>query len=241
MPNGGSDCCATCIFKRKLDKDERIECWIHTYCIIRNEHIINPGYTYCANWHTRCRVAQGPIFIYGNYSEGDYRLPWHNKNMPVVGADGKCFICNVKFEEGIEIKDEEKTKLFCSCKHYIEWWKDIHPDEVLMWNCINDDSAWQETMIFFYNKAIKINPKNLHALFEKGLLHADLGQFEITLKCFEKIITLEPENSIAWNNKGYALEKLNFLEEAINCYKKALKSNPNNSNARKNLNKLRFK
>jgi tetratricopeptide (TPR) repeat protein len=93
----------------------------------------------------------------------------------------------------------------------------------------------------FYNEAIKINSNNKHALFEKGLLHADLAQYENTLKCFKKIITLEPENSMAWNNKGYTLEKLNFLEEAINCYKKALNINSNNSNSRKNLNKLRLK
>ncbi len=241
MPNGGSDCCATCIFKRKLDKDERKEPWIENYCPIRNVHIINSGYTYCANWYTRCRIAQGPMYIYGIYSEGDYRLPWHNNIMPLVGTDGTCFICDTDFENGIEIKDAKEIKLFCSCKHYVEWWKDKHPAEVLMWDCTNEDSDWQKTMIFFYNEALKINPDNSHALFEKGLLHADLSQYEQTVKCFENTIKIEPENSMAWNNKGYALEKLNFLEEAINCYKKALRIDPNNSKARKNLNKLRLK
>jgi hypothetical protein len=152
MPNGGSDCCATCIFKCKLEKNQRIETWIDTYCTIRNEHIINPGYTYCANWHTRCKVPQGPIFIYGIYSEGDLRIPYHNNNIPITGADGKCFICNIEFQNGIEIKDKGKRKLFCSCKHYVQWWKDLHPDEVLMWDSMTNGSNWQETIMFFTMK-----------------------------------------------------------------------------------------
>lgn len=81
MPNGGSDCCATCWFNSKNEGEAGFS---HAgapgpaSCTIRNLAIENPFYTYCAN-HPHRRVQQdripiGPVFIHDVTTGG--RKPW---------------------------------------------------------------------------------------------------------------------------------------------------------------------
>ena len=70
MPNGGSDCCATCWFNRKNkgeagpfhEKDPG-----EAYCEIRDVAIDNPFWTYCVNHPYRSpdrdTIPIGPIYI----------------------------------------------------------------------------------------------------------------------------------------------------------------------------------
>ncbi len=65
MPNGGSDCCASCWFNRAnngtpgiINTDPRIP----SFCKIRGLAIPDPGYTYCAN-HPYRRPKRDPIPI----------------------------------------------------------------------------------------------------------------------------------------------------------------------------------
>lgn len=238
MPNGGSDCCARCEFKRILSEEERPEIWINSYCTIRNEYILNSGYTYCANWHTKSKTPQGPMFSRGLYSEGDPRVPWYNKNEPINDTSGKCLICSKEFQSGYDVKDGNNVKHFCSSKHYLEWWKERFPNERLLWDCTDVDHDWERVFIQFYDEAIEINPKNSHAWFEKGRLSGIMGKYKESINCFENVIDIEPENSMAYNNKGYSLEKLGREQDAIIFYKKALEIDEDNKVARSNLDKI---
>jgi hypothetical protein len=70
MPNGGSDCCATCWFNRNNHGEAG---YAHAgsaepaYCEIRHLEIPDPSWTYCANHPRRSpardRVPIGPVFI----------------------------------------------------------------------------------------------------------------------------------------------------------------------------------
>ena len=63
MPNGGSDCCATCWFNARNRGKRGIQLYDEPhFCKIRNVAIENPGYTYCAN-HPHRRPEQDPIPI----------------------------------------------------------------------------------------------------------------------------------------------------------------------------------
>ena len=70
MPNGGSDCCATCWFNRSLrgqKGSDNFDRNIPSHCEIRDLPIPDPGYTYCANhpYHrpTRDPIPIGPVYI----------------------------------------------------------------------------------------------------------------------------------------------------------------------------------
>ena len=66
MPNGGSDCCATCWFNAKNEGEagySRTHYRDRGYCSIRNLQITtNPFYTYCGN-HPHHRPVRDPIPI----------------------------------------------------------------------------------------------------------------------------------------------------------------------------------
>jgi hypothetical protein len=70
MPNGGSDCCATCWFNRQNHGVAGFQVGSEAepaYCEIRDLEIPDPAYTYCANHPHRSpdrdRIPIGPIFI----------------------------------------------------------------------------------------------------------------------------------------------------------------------------------
>ena len=60
------------------------------------------------------------------------RIPWYGKNRPqIVKVTGTCSVCNDPFENGIQVDDEKGPARFCCNAHYLEWWKQRHPDEKL--------------------------------------------------------------------------------------------------------------
>ena len=70
MPNGGSDCCATCWHNRSLGGKRGSSNFDHdipSHCEIRNLDIENPFYTYCANhpYHrpNRDTIPIGPVYV----------------------------------------------------------------------------------------------------------------------------------------------------------------------------------
>lgn len=75
MPNGGSDCCATCWFNRK-NKGEvgyaHAQEPEESFCVIRNISVQDPFYTYCTNHphHNpqKVEIPIGPLFAGGGGS-----------------------------------------------------------------------------------------------------------------------------------------------------------------------------
>ena len=88
MPNGGSDCCATCWFNRrnrgKAGRNDA-DSTIPDTCEIRDLAIESANYTYCANHphHLRERapIPVGPVRI----DEGRGRVIWrHSPDSPKI-------------------------------------------------------------------------------------------------------------------------------------------------------------
>ena len=81
MPNGGSDCCGTCWFNSINDGEpgyhgiqKIIDSSEQSYCLIRNETIEDPMYTYCVNHpHHNPQRIEIPI---GPITTGESREIW---------------------------------------------------------------------------------------------------------------------------------------------------------------------
>ena len=69
------------------------------------------------------------IFSHGLYYEGYVRIPWDDKNEPMVGIFVICSICDRKTDQGIEIDHNGEILDFCTNRHYIEWWLTFHKDK----------------------------------------------------------------------------------------------------------------
>jgi hypothetical protein len=75
MPNGGSDCCGTCVFNHANRNNRPTESWPQpvepAHCTIRDLAIENPYWTYCANHphHNPDLIAVpvGPVLVCDSY------------------------------------------------------------------------------------------------------------------------------------------------------------------------------
>jgi predicted O-linked N-acetylglucosamine transferase (SPINDLY family) len=89
--------------------------------------------------------------------------------------------------------------------------------------------------IYYYKKAININPNYADAHNNLGNALKDSGKFEKAISCYEKAININPNYVQAYYNLGIIFEKLNNFQESINCYKKAIEIKPNYTRAHNNL------
>ena len=73
-----------------------------------------------------------------------------------------------------------------------------------------------------YEKAIKIKPNFIKALYNKGVTLYNLERYKEALKVFEKAIEIKTDFVEAWDGKGVALYTLARYEEALRAYGKAI-------------------
>ena len=127
-------------------------------CRLRGIKVPNPMHTYCANFSffnkreslwsdlaeflgiRKRRFSRAPEdvkaigFVYAlGYPQDDVtypRLPWDSDNEPVLGQyTGSCDRCGGRVGKGIRLQLEESDGLlFCSNIHYLEWWREMHPE-----------------------------------------------------------------------------------------------------------------
>lgn len=95
-----------------------------------------------------------------------------------------------------------------------------------------------EQAIYYYNKALKIQPSNSSAWLYKGYAFRELDKSEEAIDAFERAIQINRKWSDthfienAWVGKGRILaSQLRRYDEAIAAYDKALEINPNYSDA----------
>ena len=144
MPNGGSDCCGNCSHNRAVQEKDHQKTEQHirfrkqNHCTLRDVSIRNPFWTYCRNFADaywpglprRDGQLNGPIFK-GGLFEGYVRIPWNDKNEPLISVPVKCSVCSRETNDGIALKHEEATLGFCTNRHYVQWWTTIHEDKYL--------------------------------------------------------------------------------------------------------------
>ena len=86
-----------------------------------------------------------------------------------------------------------------------------------------------------YRDILKIEPTNLHANHNLGVIELSKNNAEIASLLFKKTITIKPDYVEAYSNLGVTLEKLSRFEEAEKVYKKAIELKPDYAEAHFNL------
>ena len=89
--------------------------------------------------------------------------------------------------------------------------------------------------IIILEEIITINPENLEANFNAGLMYLQLSDYESSIQKFNKVIYLSPNHHEAYNNKGVALLSLDRRDEAIIEFNNAIAVNEGFSEAYSNL------
>ena len=60
----------------------------------------------------------------------------------------------------------------------------------------------------YFDKALAIQPNNVKALYNKGLVLGSLGNYTEAIKYYDKALAIQPNDFDVQNNKANALAKL---------------------------------
>jgi len=88
-------------------------------------------------------------------------------------------------------------------------------------NCLENEDFSES--IQFYDLILKIDPKNISALIDKGTTLQILGRIKLAIQYFDKALNISPDNVDALINKGSALHSSEKYLDAVACYDIALK------------------
>ena len=77
-----------------------------------------------------------------------------------------------------------------------------------------------------YNEALKINPRDAEAWYNKGNALGALGRTEEELACYNEALKINPQYTDAWYNKGIALRALGRDDEAISAFQQFIEYAP---------------
>jgi tetratricopeptide (TPR) repeat protein len=73
-----------------------------------------------------------------------------------------------------------------------------------------------------YQKALEIEPENLVALANQGIIRQNEGKYEQAVPLYERALGIDPERFEIWENRGLSLGELGKIEEGIASYGRAL-------------------
>lgn len=93
-----------------------------------------------------------------------------------------------------------------------------------------EKGRYNEAIIYF-DKVLKIDPKNIDALGGNGVAFLELGQYNTAKSYFDKALKIDQKNFVALYGKGLALYSLGKHNESLSYLDKVLKINPNEVNA----------
>lgn len=80
-----------------------------------------------------------------------------------------------------------------------------------------------------FTEAIKLNPNNADAYFQRGKAYYDLKNYKKAISDYTRAIELEPNKSILYSSRAFAYKKLENYEKAILDYTKAIELKPDES------------
>jgi len=71
------------------------------------------------------------------------------------------------------------------------------------------------------SQAIRLNPDNAVAYYNRGLTYGDSGQYQRAIEDYSQAIRLDPDYTAAYNNRGNAYDDLGQREKALLDWRKA--------------------
>jgi tetratricopeptide (TPR) repeat protein len=83
-----------------------------------------------------------------------------------------------------------------------------------------------EEAIEDYSEAMRINPKDPEAPFNRGLAHLRIDKYDYAARDFSEVITMQPKNADAYVYRGIIRTYQNKEKEADADFQKAFQLNP---------------
>ncbi len=84
------------------------------------------------------------------------------------------------------------------------------------------DRKLYDNSLFYFNKALGIEPREPELWLEKGRALASMNEFTRAIQCFDNVISMKPGAERAWISKGLAYHCMGDFEAAIACFDRAI-------------------
>ncbi|MFH0775119.1 MAG: tetratricopeptide repeat protein [bacterium] len=97
--------------------------------------------------------------------------------------------------------------------------------------CGYQDKSDYDNAIYYYNKAIELNPRLAEAYYNRGNAYTNKGLYDQAISDFTKALEINPRDAKAYYNRGNAYDKKGDSDQAIANYTKALEINPRDAEA----------
>ena len=105
-----------------------------------------------------------------------------------------------------------------------------------------DELGQYEEAVSWYDIAIKKNPKDIVAWYNKGNVLDNMGKREEAIYCYDKVLAIIPNDISSMYNKAIVLSKIEKYEEATSLFNEIISKDPTHigalTNRRVSLNKL---
>ena len=108
-------------------------------------------------------------------------------------------------------------------------------EEVLLTARLHFDGGRHEEAAILYERILKIDPQNIRALGNLGLIALASGQAETAVALIGRSVELNPYNPASQNNMGEALRLLDRAEDSLARFREAIALKPEFEQAHANL------
>lgn len=88
-----------------------------------------------------------------------------------------------------------------------------------------------DCQIYYFTKAIQLNPKYVDAYLERGKSYYDKKLINESLLDYKKVIELKSDSAEAYAQRGRICRERNNIEKALEYFTKSIEINPKNSGA----------
>jgi len=78
----------------------------------------------------------------------------------------------------------------------------------------------------YYNSAIRLNPHDTAAIYDKGKYYQDIDSFDRAIDAYQKILGMDPNNRDANYGIAYCLYELKKYDDALGFFSKVILKNP---------------
>ena len=95
---------------------------------------------------------------------------------------------------------------------------------------VQEEEDWAEA-IANYDEAIRLDPDDAEAYFNRGVAYDNLGQIDLAIQDYSKAIDLDPEDSDAYFQRGLAYSELEQHQNAIQDYQEVIRIEPEDGDA----------
>lgn len=174
------------------------------------------------------------MHLFELYSEGrymDYADYFESLDLTCVDLD----LYRTTIYSYLQIGEFERAKAYSE-----EYFKKLPASRLTSWDYCNEGIIESqlnnlECALPFYNKALLLDPDNIHALNNRGFTFGVMEQHERAVTDLNKAIAINPNFAYAYSNRGFSKIRLNLIDEGLEDIRYSLDIDDQNPYAYRSL------